>query len=146
MTRIDFYFNVSSKQQAVVDLVQLAVHKRRKVTIVAEDASAASKVSADLWQLIPESFLPNVLANHASASQTPVVIHWQENILHQDELLINLTLNQPTFFSRFTHLVELVGDDEPDKMAARVRFKFYRDRGYEIKSIDYAKTKLLAVE
>jgi DNA polymerase III subunit chi len=142
MTRIDFYFNVKNKQQVVANLVEAAVAKRRQVTIAATDEAAATQLSADLWQHKPESFLPNVFANHPAAAQTPVVIHWHENTLHHDELLINLTPSQPAFFSRFTHLVELVGDDEQDKVTARARFKFYRDRGYEIKSIDYAQVKI----
>jgi DNA polymerase-3 subunit chi len=39
-------------------------------------------------------------------------------------------------------LVELVSEDEQDKLAARARFKFYRDRGYEMKSIDHAQNKI----
>jgi DNA polymerase-3 subunit chi len=31
-----------------------------------------------------------------------------------------------------------VGDDEEDKAAARVRFRFYKDRGYEVKTRDMA--------
>ena len=142
MTRIEFYFNVSNKSQTLADLVQAALIKRRQVTITTENEVMASEVSSDLWQNKQTSFLPNVLANHAVAVQTPIVIHWQENALHQDELLINLTLNEPVFFSRFTQLIELVGDDEQDKQAARARYKFYRDRGYEIKSIDLAKNKI----
>ncbi len=142
MTRIEFYFNVSNKSQTLADLVQAALIKRRQVTIATENEVMASEVSSDLWQNKQTSFLPNVLANHAVAVQTPVVIHWQENALYQDELLINLTLNEPVFFSRFTQLIELVGDDEQDKQAARARYKFYRDRGYEIKSIDLAKNKI----
>lgn len=139
MTRIDFYFNVSDKQQVTAGLVGSALAKRRQVTICAADESSAANISNDLWQHKPESFLPNVLANDAFAAHTPVVIHWQNQVILQDELLINLTQAEPSFFSRFTKLVELVGDDEQDKIAARARFKSYRDRGYEIKSIDYAK-------
>jgi DNA polymerase III subunit chi len=142
MTRIDFYFNVKNKTQVLANLVEAAVVKRRQVTITTTDEAVANQLSVNLWQHKPESFLPNVLANHAAAAQTPVVIHWQEKPLHQDELLINLTSNQPAFFSRFTHLVELVSDDEQDKISARARFKFYRDRGYEIKSIDCVQVKI----
>lgn len=142
MTRIDFYFNVANKQQMIADLVQSAVHKRRQVTICVADESSATNISADLWQHKPESFLPNVLANDVAAAQTSVLIHWQDNASLQDDMLINLTVNKPTFFSQFTQLIELVGDDEQDKIAARARFKFYRDRGYEIKSIDYAQAKI----
>ena len=142
MTRIDFYFNVSDKRQVAAGLVESALAKRRQVTIYVADESSATNVSKDLWQHKLESFLPNVLANHAAVAHTPVVIHWQNQVMLQDELLINLTQAEPSFFSRFTQLIELVGDDEQDKVAARARFKFYRDRGYEIKSVDYAKTNI----
>jgi DNA polymerase III subunit chi len=139
MTRINFYFNVADKSQAVAKLVQSALIKRRKITILAMDENIAVNVSTDLWQNKLETFLPNVLVNHAFAEQTPVVIHWQDNPLFQDDILINLTEKEPNFFSRFTQLVELVSGAEQDKLAARARFKFYRDRGYEIKSIDFAR-------
>jgi len=53
-----------------------------------------------------------------------------------DDILINLTPSHPVFFSRFRGLIELVGMDDADRSAARARFRFYRDRGYEIKSHD----------
>ncbi len=141
MTRIDFYFNVSNKQRLLFDVVQAALAKHRQVTIAIEDEVMAGALSAELWQAEPESFLPNVPANHTSAAHTPVVIHWQNQAVIQDELLINLTQKEPSFFSRFTQMIELVTNDEQDKVAARARFKFYRDRGYEIKSIDYVQGK-----
>jgi DNA polymerase-3 subunit chi len=146
MTRIDFYFNVADKSQALSDLLQSTLLKRRKVTILVNDEVVAGKVSVGLWQKNPESFLPNVLVNHTLALQTPVVIHWQDNAILQDDMLVNLTPSTPGFFSRFTHLVELVSGDEHDKISARERFKYYRDRGYEIKTIDHAQTNLLSVE
>jgi DNA polymerase-3 subunit chi len=39
-------------------------------------------------------------------------------------------------FSRFQRLVEIVGRDDEDREAARARFRFYRDRGYEIVNHD----------
>ena len=141
MTRIVFYFNVTNKQQLISDLVASALSKHRQVTIVEDDADKASKLSQDLWQNRPESFLPNMLIDHALATETPVVVHWHENQLLQDDMLINLTANEPIFFSRFTQLVELVSEDEQDKALARARYKFYRDRGYEIKNIDFAQYK-----
>ena len=138
MTRIDFYFNVTNKPALVYGLAQAALVRRRQVTIAVADEAAATKAAMALWQEKPESFLPNVLANHALAAQTPIVIHWQNQPVLQDELLINLSASQLGFFSQFTQLIEMVGDDEQDKVAARARYKFYRDRGYEIKNIDQA--------
>jgi DNA polymerase III subunit chi len=146
MTRIEFYFNVADKQQATANLVQAAIVKRRQVVLFATDEKMASDVSKALWQNKPESFLPNVQLNHFHAAVTPVVIGSQGSdltpVLMQDDMLINLTIKEPSFFSRFTRLVELVSEDEQDKLAARIRFKFYRDRGYEIKSIDHTQHKI----
>jgi DNA polymerase-3 subunit chi len=149
MTRIDFYFNVANKQQLLATLVQDALNKRRQVTVLTNDADKAAEISVSLWQQQAESFVPNVLVNQDIAALnivalTPVVIHWEENAVLQDDMLINLTQTEPIIFSRFTQLVEIVGDDEQDKTAARARYKFYRARGYEIKNTNHAQTTNLA--
>ena len=150
MTRIEFYFNVPNKHEIVENLVQLALHKRRQITILTSDEQASANVSGYLWQSKPTSYLPNVLLHHAysptkqaSSSQvalTPVVIGSQVDKLIYDDMLINLTPREPNFFSCFTQLVEIIGLDEDDKIMGRQRYKFYRDRGYAIKNIAYAAT------
>lgn len=145
MTRIEFYSNVADKPSLLASLVESALLKRRQVTVLTEDIQSATQLSGCLWQQNATSFLPHVMVNHAHAAKTPVVIACKNNLagqmdtIAQDELLINLTAQEPPFFSRFTHLVEMVGDDETDKQNGRIRYKFYRDRGYEIQHIDYAK-------
>lgn len=138
MTRVIFYSNVRDKQAALIILVRKALAKRHLVTLFAESEQAAQAYSDVLWQQDSTSFLPNVLASHDLANETPVVIDWQDEQLCQDDILVNLTQRQLTVFSRFKQLVELVGIDEHDKALARERFKFYRDRGYEIRHFDEA--------
>lgn len=145
MTRIEFYSNVANKQDLLASLVEKALLKRRQVTVFTENVSSAAEASECLWQQQAASFLPHVMATHPHAAKNPIIIACKNNIagqidtIIQDELLINLTAQEPPFFSRFTHLVEMVGDDESDKQNGRLRYKFYRDRGYEIQHIDYAK-------
>ena len=46
-----------------------------------------------------------------------------------------------SFFSRFQRLIEIVSaDDADDKQQARERFRYYRDRGYEIRTHDLARS------
>lgn len=147
MTRIEFYSNVTDKQHLLVSLVEKALLKHRQVTVLTENVKSATDVSDGLWQHEPASFLPHVMAEHPHAAKTPIIIACKENAagqmdkLIQDELLINLTEQEPQLFSRFTQLIEIVGNDESDKLSARQRYKFYRDRGYEIQHIDHAKTQ-----
>ena len=148
MTRIEFYSNVADKKQLLLSLTEKALGKHRQVTVFTEDTIAAADISDCLWQYQPANFLPNVMADHLYAANTPIIIVCKTNAVGQmdhvlqDEILINLTLKEPPFFSRFTQLVEIVGSDESDKLNARQRYKFYRDRGYEIQHFDHAKAKV----
>ncbi|MFW5432483.1 MAG: DNA polymerase III subunit chi [Methylophilaceae bacterium] len=136
MTRIIFYSNLLDKQMALLTLVQKALAKKHQITILVNDKKGVNDLSRVLWQNDLTSFLPNVLASSELAEQTPIILDWQEKQLCQDDILINLTQKQLTIFSRFRQLVELVDNDEQDKVLARQRFKFYRDRGYEVRHFD----------
>ena len=137
MTRVEFFFNVEGKLQKLAELGEKAIAKNVKLLMFVQNHDAASETQQYLWSL-PQQFLPNHLADHPLALVTPIVIDWLgEHLLH-DEVLINLQHPQPVFFSRFRRLIEIVGMDEADKAQARIRYKFYRDRGYEIKSYDVA--------
>ena len=136
MTRIDFYFNVTDKLRHVAELAQLALGRQRRLFVYTADASAVAQLESVLWTHPPTAFLPHCRADHPLAAETPIIVDWQgENLLH-DDILVNLTATQPPFFSRFKGLIEVVGTAEDDRNEARSRFRFYRDRGYDIKSHD----------
>ena len=142
MTSIGFYFNVVDKPALVNQLVQKALNQHRQVTLFTIDETSAEQISDSLWRYVPTAFNANVLAHHPLAAVTPVLVEWQMERIQQDDLLINLQQTQLTLFSRFKHLFELVGLDDMDKAEARKRFAFYRDRGYEIKSVDMLKKSI----
>ena len=50
-----------------------------------------------------------------------------------DEVLLNLDAGNPSFFSRFCRLIEVAGTTPEEMQAARKRYRFYQDRGYEIR-------------
>jgi DNA polymerase-3 subunit chi len=142
MTSISFYFNVVDKPMLVNQLVQKALGQHRQVTLLTSNETEANHLSDVLWESAPTAFHVNALATHPLASMTPVLLAWQSEQVQQDDLLINLQPTQLTLFSRFKHLFELVGVDASDKSEARKRFAFYRDRGYQIKSVDMLKKSI----
>lgn len=142
MTSIGFYFNVADKPALVSQLVQNALWQHRQITLLTGDEAAAHHISDLLWLSMPTAFNANVLGHHPFAGVTPVLVEWQAQRIQQDDLLINLQTTQLTIFSRFKHLVELVGLEDADKAEARKRFAFYRDRGYTIKSVDMLKNSI----
>jgi DNA polymerase-3 subunit chi len=56
---------------------------------------------------------------------------------HQ-EVLVNLGGAVPEGFERFERLIELVSQEESDRLQARTRWKHYADRGYAITRHDLA--------
>ena len=136
MTRVEFYFNVADKLAKVAELCDRAVVKNRQLTVFTQDAFMTNLLQQSLWQYAPGSFLPSAHPLEENSRFAPIILDTTGEHLIQDDILINLKAEHPPFFSRFRYLVELVGNDECDKAAARLRYKFYRDRGYQVKSTD----------
>lgn len=144
MTRVDFIFNVERKFDQTILVLQTQIKKGRQVMVHVANEAEAIALDDALWAHRAESFLPHCMVTHDAAAQTPVIIHWQQQALLQHDVLINLQAVTPTFFSRFTRLVEIVGRDDADKQQARERYKFYRDRGYQINDYDLIKLQTRA--
>lgn len=136
MTRVEFFFNVEDKLQKVAELSERAVGKGRRLLVFTPDDSMSDRLNRLLWTQSALSFLPHCSADSELAEMTPVIIDCKGEILPHDDILINLQAGHPPFFSRFRRLIEIVGQDEADKAEARNRYRFYRDRGYEIRTFD----------
>ncbi len=140
MTRIDFYFEAEDKLQVACRLSVKAAQQKMRVLIYALDEAHAQKIDKMLWTWQATGFLPHCMTRSPLAAQTPVLItHDPEDTPH-DEVLLNLHSQWPPAFSRFQRLVEIVGRNDDDREAARGRFRFYRDRGYEIANHDLSKS------
>jgi DNA polymerase-3 subunit chi len=138
MTRVEFFFNVPDKLAKSAELCGEALAQGHQLTIFSRDAAMSHTLQQVLWGHTATSFLANAQSGDAMSQFSPIVLNTSGDDLQQDDILINLQMHYPPFFSRFRCLIELVGLGEADKAAARLRYRFYRDRGYAIKSTDIA--------
>ncbi|HWA13778.1 MAG TPA: DNA polymerase III subunit chi [Burkholderiales bacterium] len=134
MTEVLFYTHVGDRLQTACTLAQKALARQMRVMVFTEDAAATESFSRLLWSVPSTGFVPHCRGSDRLAGVTPVIVDHREEPLAHDQVLINLRAGTPAFFSRFRRLVEIVGLEEADRNAARERFRFYRDRGYEIKT------------
>lgn len=134
MTQIDFYTQAEDKLQTACRLVAKARAQGLRVTIFCPDREAASRLDRLLWTVPATGFMPHCRPDDALAAQTPVLIDTAGDVQGHDEVLINLHSEWPANFSRFQRLAEIVSSDDGDRAAARGRYKFYRDRGYAIRT------------
>ncbi len=134
MTEILFYTHADNKLQTACQLTSKALARGMRVMLWTADAAATEHLDRLLWSVPSTGFVPHCRRDDRLAPVTPVIIDHQAEPLVHDQVLVNLCEALPPFFSRFQRLVEIVGRDNGDREAARTRFRFYRDRGYEIRT------------
>ena len=140
MTQIDFYFHVENKLHTACALSARACAHGLRVLAFCADPEASQKLSRTLWTTPATGFIPHCMPDDRLAAVTPVIVDHEGTRLLHDQVLLNLRPDWPPFFSRFQRLIEIVSLDEEDRRLARERYKFYRDRGYEIRNHDLSKS------
>jgi DNA polymerase-3 subunit chi len=141
MTQIDFYTHVGNKLNVACRLAAKAHTQGLRVAVLCADAATAQSFDRMLWTASPLAFVPHCQAAHPLAARTPVVIDHEGLTPAHDEVLLNLRAEWPPVFSRFQRLIEIVSQDDADRAGARERYKFYRDRGYEIRTHDLSRAE-----
>jgi DNA polymerase-3 subunit chi len=136
MTQIDFYFNVADKLATACRIALKAYGLGHRMLVFCPDSDVASRVDRMLWMTPATGFIPHCAPANPLAPVTPIVIDHRGDEPVGDQILINLRPEWPPFFSRFERLVEIVSVDDEDRERGRERFKFYRERGYEIRRHD----------
>ena len=142
MTRVDFYIlpaeGGSDPVVAAARLCDKAVNAGHSLYATTPDAAQLNALDDLLWTQRQGSFiaherfvrdaptepLPKVLLGDAEPPEG-----WQD-------VLLNLGQEVPPFFSRFERVLEIVPGDANSRAKCRERFKFYRDRGYELKTFE----------
>ncbi|MEE4145560.1 MAG: DNA polymerase III subunit chi [Halieaceae bacterium] len=138
MTRVGFYVVQAADQaqrlQVAVRLADKAFQQGHRIFINATDEAQARTLDELLWTYRPASFLPHGL--HGEAQSDTIAIGWGQEPLNHNDLLINLQLGIPGFFSRFRRVAEVVTQDPASLDALRRSWTFYKERGYQLEKHD----------
>jgi len=132
MTQVEFYIleNDQSRELMACHLVEKAWQQQHRVHIHTASAAQSKKLDDMLWSFSDDSFIPHEIGSHNEKLATVSIDHASDPVCH--ELLINLAVEVPVFFSRFERVSEIIDDDPQRKESGRERYRFYRDRGYEL--------------
>ena len=138
MTLVGFYVVQTSdsgqRLQVAARLADKAFQRGHRIFIHATDEAQATELNELLWSFRPASFLPHGL--HGQEHSESIAIGWGQEPDNHNDLLINLQLEIPSFFSRFARVAEVV-TQEPDSLAAlRKSWTFYKERGYQLEKHD----------
>lgn len=134
MTSIDFYTHVADRLEIAARLVAKAFAQHGSVRVLTPDAATTDALDRALWLRPPIAFLPHCRVASALAGQTPIWVDHVDDHPGPATVLINLQPTPPSFFSRFQRLAEIVGIEDADAAAGRERYRYYRERGYELRT------------
>lgn len=142
MTEVAFHFNAPDKLAYTCRLLRKAYRARARVVVTGE-AALLQELDRVLWTFEPLEFVPHVRAPVAARVAerqrgTPVwLLDSAADAPHHD-VLVNLGPGLAQGFESFKRLIEIVSSTADDRQAARVRWKHYADRGYNIERHEVA--------
>jgi len=136
MTQVDFYIlqdeRPDSRSLFTCRLTEKAFKQGHQVYINTASGQQLRKLDDMLWTFRDGSFLPHGLYEANAGNTHPVLLGHAVEPEGPSDVLVNLSNDVPSFFSRFARVAELVGGDEAQRENARERYRFYKDRGYTL--------------
>jgi DNA polymerase-3 subunit chi len=139
VTEVSFYTFADDKLAVARKLAAKAVARGLRVMIYAPDAALAEAIDGLLWITPAHGFLPHCRDSHRLAADTPILIGENADALSQADVMINLHHERPPAFSRFQRLLEIISTEAGDIEQGRLRYRFYRERGYALTTVDLRK-------
>lgn len=145
--QIDFYILAENSRRdisrMVCQLCEKALTQKMQLIIYTKSINQALLLDDLLWTFKAESFLPHCNEfTEAAIDKTfsyPIIITSEikdKNIASSHPFLINLSSETPEFFAHFKRVAEMVGHLPEEKQAARKRYRFYLDMGYQLNKYD----------
>lgn len=147
MTQVDFYILATQSEDSWLRLAcritEKAIRQNLNVYLHSENAADASRLDGLLWTFSQGSFIPHRLVGSGSdepfeesvligRNDLAAEIPADTQVTQRWDLMINLTKQVPEIFSRYARVAEVIDADPIRRENGRERFRFYRDRGYEL--------------
>ena len=141
MTKVDFYIlssdSIEQQHTFACRLAEKAYSLGHKIYIHMSDATQAESMDHRLWSFRASSFIPHASTTTDADHETHPILIGHDQSHHKSvdnhyDLMINLSINIPDFFSRFSRVSEIVIQEQTIKAASRENYRFYKSRGYQL--------------
>ncbi|MBP6344430.1 MAG: DNA polymerase III subunit chi [Neisseriaceae bacterium] len=139
MRKVTFYTHVNNRLSFVFKLVKTVYDKGEPLLVWLPDDALLQQLDHQLWSLVPESFLPHELVSaleeDAGGELAPILLGAEMALPNRSDfpqVILNLSEAYVHEVPHYQRVLEIVGPDEDDLVAARDRFRAYREAGFTI--------------
>jgi len=132
MTEIFFYSGATDKYIVACRLCAKALSQNARVMVYATDMVVLEKIDKLLWTYQQTSFLPHCSINDDEklVKSTPIILSSRMLPEQNFNILINLDNQYPQSIEQFERVIEIASVSQDDKLAARNRYRSYKQAGY----------------
>lgn len=134
MSKVDFYIlptdSLSARLDFACKLCEKAWRLGHRVYLHCQDDAQRLELDERLWRFKGEAFVPH--DHHEQHADARVALGIGDDAGDHNDLLINLGGDVPGFVGTFERVAEIVVEDPAIRLAARERFRFYREQGYAL--------------
>jgi DNA polymerase III subunit chi len=135
VTRIDFHVNVAHRVHHACRVTRKARAGGQRLVVYARSTERLAQYDSTLWTFSALDFLPHVYVDSPLAADTPILLTSSLPAAPASDVLLTLDDELTDEFvqqiERYGRVIEVVSTDEQDRARARVRFKAYREHGYQ---------------
>ena len=103
--------------------------------IYTDSKEEADRLDTLIWTFKEESFIPHNLYQPDEPFPPAIQIGCDITPNTHRDLLINLNLQIPLFYTQFSHVIEIVFSDPHVQQLARERYRQYREQGHELNTL-----------
>ena len=134
MAQIFFYSGAGDKLITACRLCAKAVQQQMRVLVYALDESLIEQFDELLWTFSSISFIPhcNLRDEPDLVNVTPVILGNRIPADAHFDVLLNLDRQHPPVIGEFKRIIEIADNAPHEKAEARIRYRFYKEAGYEI--------------
>lgn len=140
MTEVAFHFNVPDQVDYLCRLLRKVSQARMRALVCLPKLWVESLDTA-LWTFAQEEFVAHARWDDPETvrARSPVLLSDRPAEWPEAQVLINALSDMPLAFQRYQKVIEIVGVDAQERVAARLRWKAYTQMGYELVQHDGAR-------
>ena len=128
--RVDFYLLNESESQAAWSvacrLLEKAYQRGHRVFVLCDHQKDAEFIDELLWTYKEDSFIPHNLQGEGPEPPPAVQIGYGDEPRGFNDILLNMSITIPPYFTRFRRIMEIVASNDTAKELSRSHYREYR--------------------
>ena len=134
----DFYLLDSlepmAREHFACRILEKAYKKGHKVFVFCDDEASVNHLDELLWTFKDDSFIPHNIQGEGPEPPPAIQIGHQTEPRGFNDILLNMSKVVPTFYNKFSRIIEIIDNNEIIKEIGRAHYKQFKQAGLKLQT------------